>query len=196
MRFSHLLLAGTMVAGLSFASAPSAHAFPSFGADAGPGLIITITDSGITTTFTGEVPYDSFIDPITGAVTLGEDTYIGVINNSSHDISTLGTLTGTNIFGFDGDGIDVYGAPDNTMDATGYGGPNTFFVFDVLDPNTGVVNFVTPLAAGGGSTYFSLEESITLASQITITAPEPASIALLGAALAGMGVVRRRTKRG
>ena len=179
MRFSHLLLAGTMVAGLGFASAASASAFPAIGADAGPGIIITVTDSGTTTTFTGEGPYDGI-----------EDTYIGVINNSSHDISTLGTLSGPNIFGFEGDGIDAYGAPGNLVDTTGYGGPNTFFT--VIDNNTGVVNFVTPVAANGGTTYFSLEESITLASQIVIT---PASIALLGAALAGMGVVRRRAKR-
>ena len=49
---------------------------------------------------------------------------------------------------------------------------------------------MTPLA-DGATTYFSLEESLTLHS---IVLPEPATMAVLGAGLLALGVARRRRK--
>jgi hypothetical protein len=62
--------------------------------------------------------------------------------------------------------------------------------------NSGNVNFPGGLAAGG-TAWFSLEEPLTMAS-FTVTppssAPEPATLSVLGAALAGFGLLRRRRK--
>jgi hypothetical protein len=52
------------------------------------------------------------------------------------------------------------------MDATGYGGPNTYFTTINGSQRSGRVNFVTPLAPKGGSTYFSLENALKRVSPI------------------------------
>ncbi len=66
-------------------------------------------------------------------------------------------MTSTNnIFGFDGDGIDTYGAPSNPMDNTGYGGPKAYFTNINAGQTSGRVNFITPIPPGG-TAYFSLE---------------------------------------
>jgi hypothetical protein len=119
---------------------------PSFGVDTNCGVIITITDQGAKAIPTGQPPYDNI-----------EDTLIGVVNNSKLPISSLFLTSGAGVFGFDGDGIDTYGAPGNPRDTTGYGGPNTYFTN--TQGVSGVVNFITPIPPGK-TDYFSLELSI------------------------------------
>jgi hypothetical protein len=122
-----------------------------------------------------------------------DDVLVGIINNSSTAVSSinLSAVNNIDIFGFDGDGIDTYGAPGNTIDTSGYGGPDSYFTHISSNFSSGTVNFVTPLAANGGFTYFSLEEAVS-ADQI-VTAPEPSTILMLGTGAAGLvGSLRRR----
>ncbi len=122
---------------------------PAFGNDTTCGTIITITPTnGVTITQTGQGPYDG-----------NDDTLVGIVNNSNVPISSIVLTSSQDIFGFDGDGVDDYGAPGNPKDNTGYGGPNTYFTS--YGGTTGTVNFITPLAPKGGSTYFSLENALS-----------------------------------
>jgi hypothetical protein len=109
-------------------------------------VIITITDKGSKVVLTGQPPYDSV-----------EDTLVGVVNNSRLPITSIDLNSGLDIFGFEGDGIVSYGIPGNSRDPTGYGGPNAYFTN--YSGGKGTVNFITPIPPGGSS-YFSLEESI------------------------------------
>jgi hypothetical protein len=136
----------------SFANAATC---PAFGADTDCGVIITITDTGATVSFTGQGPYDSI-----------EDTLVGVVNNSKVPIRAIVITSGQPVFALDGDGIDTYGAPGNAMDTTRYGGPNSYFTGINTAQTSGTVNFVIPIPPGG-STYFSLEEAITAATACT-----------------------------
>ena len=106
---------------------------PAFGADTDCGIKITINPGGsLTIAATGQGPYD------TGAGT--EDTLVGVFNNSGGTIASIHLASTLDIGGFDGDGIDTFGAVKDALntDTTGYGGPLTFFTNNLgtsLDAN-------------------------------------------------------------
>jgi hypothetical protein len=150
--------AALLLAGIFLCSAASAQC-PAFGADTGCAAVITITPAGGSVALSGQAPYDGSDDTLVGVVnnipacTQGQNLQCGVSINSLNLTSTL------DIFGFDGDGIDTYGAPGNDMDNTGYGGPNTYFANVNPAQTTGTVNFITPIPPGG-TTYFSLENVI------------------------------------
>ena len=172
-----LLIAGAAMAAL--AAAGSAHAFPAFGADSGPGLIITYTGGGgAGTSSTGQGPYDGI-----------EDTYIGVVNNSTSTIFSQNLSSTQDIGGFDGDGIDTYGAPGNILDTTGYGGPDSWFSNNLGTSLT--VNFIGGLAPGA-TTYFSLEEPVNLTN---LSVPEPGTWAMMLIGVAGLGAALRLAGR-
>ncbi len=141
---------------------------PAVGNDTGCGIIITITNQGATVSTTGQGPYDGI-----------DDTLVGVVNNSTLPVSSLELQSGFNIFGFDGDGIDTYGIAGNGNDSTGYGGPNAYFTNISADQMSGTVNFIAPIAANGGTGFFSLENMLTSAtacsSVLNNAVPRPAA---------------------
>jgi hypothetical protein len=193
----NFLLAGTVIAGATaLGTGAKAAVCPDVTSVGGTAttcnLTITFQANGsITTSFGPQTNYDGV-----------EDSLIGVVNNTNHRISSFG-ISGTGIFGFDGDGIDTFitrlatpiTAPAGTNpDTTGYGGPDGFFTNIV--GNTGTVNFANGAIAPGASDFFSLEEPISkTAPPIIVPTPEPASIAIFGAALAGFGLLRRRKQK-
>ena len=81
------------------------------------------------------------------------------------------------------------GANGGLTSARAYGGRDAYFTG--LTATSGTVNFLTAIASGG-SDYFSLENVIDLKAPPVIRTVEPASMLMLGAGLAGIGLIRRR----
>jgi hypothetical protein len=168
-----LLLSGTFLS--TEANAQATVTCPTFPntQSSGCGAIINITGTGAPVT----------PGPATGPYDGSDDTLVGVVNDFPKCtpgltpqpacglvIYSLDLSSTTNICGFDFDGIDTYGAPSNSHDTTGYGGPNAYFTpippATSINPNKCRVNFVTPLKPGD-SAYFSLENSLSNASACT-----------------------------
>ena len=99
-----IIAAGAAASALMLAG--GAYAFPGYGNDSlGPTILITFGPGGSEsiTQATAQGPYDG-----------SDDTYIGVVNNSGATINSFTVSSTTDdIFGFDSDGIDNYGAVEN-----------------------------------------------------------------------------------
>jgi len=132
---------------------------PAVGVDTSCGLLVNVTGAGISIVQDpSQGPYDSI-----------EDTLVGVVNQSGKSLERLSLLSDTDIFGFDGDGLCIYGVSGCPFGPTGYEGPRTIFGAISPDFTSGVVEFSPPLEPGE-STYFSLEETLT-SSQVVSGGP-------------------------
>jgi PEP-CTERM motif len=189
-----LLLIGVAAVAMSTGGAAYA-AFPGVGHNPlGPELLITFSNSGVSTMLN---PVYGTTDP--GPYDGSDDVYFGVINNSSTPVSkfNLSSTSSPPIGEFDGDGINTglyLNIPNNPSDSTGYGGPNAFFTNISADLTSLTVNFITPIAANGGTDIFSLESAAKV-NNIVVGTPEPSTWAMMLAGFAGMGFIAYR-KRG
>jgi hypothetical protein len=162
-------------------SAIAANECPPVGASADCGTIITINNNGSVVFHTGQPPYDRD-DPNKWP---GDDTLVGIRNNSSSPIRSIGLRAALPIFGEDfgatpSDGICgtsfFTGLPFNPRPTdcpsgpmtlfgqpyalTGYEGPGVFFTN--LTSTEGTVIFEPPITPGG-TRFFGLEAAISAA---------------------------------
>jgi hypothetical protein len=121
MRFGRLLsFFGVAALVVMMSAAPasafttnSASSWPGIGYDtSGPQFIITISSSGVASIAAGPGSSQGAYDGV-------EDAYIGVVNNYGAALLSV-QISGSNIFGFDGDGIQLYGQYANGSPPSGY----------------------------------------------------------------------------
>ena len=172
---------------------------PYLTAGGGCNILITIDSlGGISTSVVNSNAYDGV-----------DDTLVGVVNNDPNPLTSL-SLSGSGIFGFDGDGIcifaaggvagDTWSGPSssycttnqlNGVDPDDYQGPTSTFA--ITDANDGIVNFAGGVAGSGGTTFFSLEEAPSV-TNLTVGpgTPEPGTLWTLAAGLLGLSILLRK----
>jgi|SRR5579883_1181473 len=182
------MLAGclTLSAGSICPAASGTNPFPHPPDPTGTGCnaVITIAANGsVSVAVTDPTPYEN-----------GEDVVVGIKNNSPTPVSSISLKGGTGgmIFALDGDGLCIYtfvgssycsASQTSGTDPQDYYGPtSTFTNINSTTLNSGTVNFNPPIAANGGSTYFSLEgvPSASLTATVTGTGSSVSTAPTLG----------------
>jgi hypothetical protein len=131
----------------------SAHAIgscPAYQQASSCSVLITINPNGSLT-----YQRDASVPPYDG----DEDVLVGVVNHSGATVYGI-SISGPDIFGFDGDGAGGGGS---------YQGPGTSFT--IANSSSGVVNFANGLA-DGGFRWFSLEGNPSAASFVTVASSD------------------------
>jgi hypothetical protein len=166
-------------------AAPAEAAFsqcPAVGLDTSCGTLITVSPGSPPT---ATIAFDTTQGPYEGA----DDTLVGVQNNTGADVLALRIDCAScpnAIFGFDGDGLcTVSPSPAACpFGSTGYEGPNVKYTnYCAPSCNTGTVQIdFGPTSPCGKPTstmaYFSLEDSLSAASVLTVTVLTPKAQAL------------------
>ncbi len=148
--------------GASRAPSPPYRECPAIGDDQSCGILIYVTSSGA----------QVLSDPSQGPYDGGDDTLVGILNASGKPLASISLSSGSDAFGFDGDGICNYpgwtGGEKCPYGPTGYEGPGTHF--SVSSGDSGDVLLTPKAAAGGGSAYFGLENALSNASLVNTRA--------------------------
>ncbi len=104
---------------------------------------------------------DSAVGPFDSAF-FGDDTMVGIVNDSSRPVDAITVSgTGSNLAGFDADGLCTF-ITCSYSNPTGYEGPDNTFVVDPTTNDAVEVDFPAGLATSATS-YFSLEGAPTSA---------------------------------
>jgi hypothetical protein len=132
---------------------------PAIGADPSCGTLIVVNPDRSVDVFSNNSvgPYDG-----------GDDTLIGIQNNSAQPVPAITAFGPGGLFAFDGDGLCTFsGAPPSCSSAvTGYEGPGTSFITDPANSADGEIDFAGMGLAPHSATYFSLEGAVNAASLV------------------------------
>ena len=119
-------------------------------------LLVVNPDNSVSVLHDGAVgPYDG-----------GDDTLVGIVNESSSPVQAVTVSgVGTDLAGFDGDGLCTFGVNGCPFGSTGYEGPGTSFHTSPSLPDHAEVDFTGGLKPGG-TAYFSLENDLSSAQLV------------------------------
>ena len=148
---------------------------PAIGQSTSCSILITIKPNGSLTFQT-----DPSVRPFDGI----EDVLVGVTNQSGATVFGI-SLTGSDIFGFDGDGVGTF---IGNQGPTGYEGPGTSF--SPINANRGTVNFTNGLD-DTRFIWFSLEGAPTqvrLSQRVTIDPGHGSNCGAVHQAVGAVGV--------
>ena len=141
-------------AGLASGATPPFTQCPAVGLSSSCAILVTINADRSVTVFS---------DPSVGLYDGGDDTLIGVQNNSTSAVDAI-TVTGpgSGLGLLDGDGLCSFGVVGCPFGPTGYEGPGTSIVTDPTISDSAEIDFSGGLQANH-SAYFSLEGVLTSA---------------------------------